>query len=185
VSTPTVATAGLMPAGGPGIPEQAIIRSWKAPVALGIFAVLYGLLLILAPRGGETTFRLSTEADVIQLPALVVPVAATTWLCLVLVVVLAALSAYFVRRWGRSPLWIVIVAIIAFVVGFLTWAAAGESITVVGLLAGSIALAVPLIYGGSRSSASSPRWSRGCSSGSCSPRSRSSTSSIRSSWASC
>lgn len=147
MSTPTVSTAGLMPAGGPGIPEQAIIRSWKAPIALGIFAVLYGLLLILAPRGGQTTFRLSTESDVIQLPALVVPVAATTWLCLVLVVVLAVLSAYFVRRWGRSPLWIVIVAIIAFVVGFLTWAAAGESITIVGLLAGSIALAVPLIYG--------------------------------------
>lgn len=146
MSAPTVSTAGLMP-GPSDLPEQAVIRSWKAPVALAVFSVLYGLLLVLAPRGGQTTFRLSTESDLIQLPQLVVSVAVTTWACFVLVVILSALSAYFVRAQGRSPLWIVIVAIIAFVVGFLTWAAAGESIPVVGLLAGSIALAVPLIYG--------------------------------------
>jgi ABC-type uncharacterized transport system permease subunit/general stress protein CsbA len=146
MTTPIVSTAGLMP-GDAELAERAVIRSWKAPIALGIFALLYGLLLALAPRGGETTFRLSTEADAIQLPALVVPVAATTWICFVLVVLLAAASAYFVRTSGRSPLWIVIVSIIAFVVGFLTWAAAGQAIPVVGLLAGSIGLAVPLIYG--------------------------------------
>lgn len=146
MTTPTVSTAGLMP-GDADLPERAVIRSWKTPIALAVFAVLYGLLLLFAPRGGDTTFRLSTEADAIQLPALVVPVAATTWACFILVVVLAAVSAYFVRASGRSPIWIIIVAIIAFVVGFLTWAAAGQAIPVVGLLAGSIGLAVPLIYG--------------------------------------
>jgi simple sugar transport system permease protein len=65
-----------MPGAG-DVPEQAVIRSWKTPIAVGIFALLYGLLLVLAPRGGTTTFRLSTEADVIQLPDLVVPVGPT------------------------------------------------------------------------------------------------------------
>jgi ABC-type uncharacterized transport system permease subunit/general stress protein CsbA len=146
MTTPTVSTAGLMPADSE-LAERAVIRSWKAPIAIGIFALLYGILLVLAPRGGETTFRLSTEADAIQLTDLVVPVTATTWVCFALVVLLALASAYFVRTSGRSPLWIVIVSIIAFVVGFLTWAAAGQAIPVVGLLAGSIGLAVPLIYG--------------------------------------
>ena len=146
MSTPTVSTAGLMP-GGSDSPEVAVIRSWKAPIALGVFAALYGLLLVLVPRGGVTTFRLSTDSDVIQLPELVVPVSLTTWIFFVLLVVLAAASAYFVRTWGRTPLWILIVYIVAFVVGFLSWAASQETIPVVGLLAGSIALAVPLIYG--------------------------------------
>ena len=119
MTTPTVSTAGLMP-GASDEPEQAVIRSWKTPVTIAIFAVLYALLLVLAPREGDTTFRLSTEADAIQLPALVVPVRATTWACFFIVVVLAGLSAYFVRSWGRSPLWIAILSIVTFVVGFLT-----------------------------------------------------------------
>ena len=80
--------------------------------------------MVLVPRGGVTTFRLSTDSDVIQLPELVVPVSLTTWIFFVLLVVLAAASAYFVRTWGRTPLWILIVYIVAFVVGFLSWAAA-------------------------------------------------------------
>jgi simple sugar transport system permease protein len=136
-----------MPAGRAEIPDSAVIRSWKAPIALVVFAVLYGLLLLLAPRGGETAFRLSTEADAIQLPELVVPVGLTTWVCFGILVVLAAVSAYFVRSSARTPLWVILLYIVVLVLGFLTWAAAGATIPVVGLLAGSIALAVPLIYG--------------------------------------
>ena len=49
-------------------PVKAEVRSWKAPIALAIFTVLYALLILAAPRGGETTFRISTQADAIQLP---------------------------------------------------------------------------------------------------------------------
>ena len=147
MSTPTVSTAGLMPAGGAERGDIAVIRSWKAPIGLAIFAALYGLLLLLAPRSGNTAFRLSTEADAIQLPELVVPVALMTWVCFAILVLLAAASAYFVRSSARTPLWIIIVYIVVLVLGFLTWAASGATIPVVGLLAGTIALAVPLIYG--------------------------------------
>jgi ABC-type uncharacterized transport system permease subunit len=147
MSVPTVSTAGLMPSGGAAPGDVAVIRSWKAPIGLAVFAALYGLLLLLAPRGGDTAFRLSTEADAIQLPELLVPVGLTTWLCFGILVVLAAVSAYFVRSAARTPLWVIIVYIIVLVLGFLTWAASGATIPVVGLLAGTIALAVPLIYG--------------------------------------
>jgi simple sugar transport system permease protein len=124
-----------------------LVRHWKAPVALGIFAVLYAILLLAAPRTGETTFRLSTQNDLIVLPDLVVPVMPTAWACFLLLALLAAASAVFVQRGGRSPLWIVVAYIIVFISGFLTWAAAGAAIPVAGLLAGALALSIPLIYG--------------------------------------
>ena len=129
------------------LPETTVIRSWKTPIALAVFVVLFAILLLAAPEPGESTFRLSTQADAIQLPELVMPVMATAWICLALMVVLTLVSVFFVRSFGRSPLWIVIVYILIFVFGFLTWAAAGAAIPVPGLLAGSLGLAVPLIYG--------------------------------------
>ncbi len=128
-------------------PETALIRNWKAPIALAIFAVLFAVLILAAPRDGETTFRLSTPAEAIQLPDLVLPVGPTTWVCFLIMAALTLASAFFVRRSGKSPLWVVIVYIFVFVVGFLTWAASGAAIPVTGLLAGSLALAIPLIYG--------------------------------------
>lgn len=146
MTAPHVSTAGLMPE-VPVTMEKTVVRSWKTPIALAIFAVLYGILILAAPRGGTTTFRLSTQADLIQLPDLQVPVGPTVWVCFVLLALLAGAAAYFVRAGGRSPLWVVIVYIVIFVVGFLTWAASGATIPIPGLLAGSLALAVPLIYG--------------------------------------
>ena len=132
---------------GAAAPETAVIRSWKAPIALAIFTVLFAILGLAAPRSGETTFRLSFDSDAIQLPAVVLPVIATVWVCVVLMALLAAAAAYFVRAGGRSPLWIIFVFVAVFVVGFLTWAASGATVPVPGLLAGTLTLAVPIIYG--------------------------------------
>ncbi|MFT4135042.1 ABC transporter permease [Microbacterium sp.] len=131
----------------PETPATTVVRSYKAPVALAAFAVLYALLLLLAPRTGQAGLRLSTDSDAIQLPVISLPVAATGWVCLVAMLVLVAVSLFFVRAQGHSPLWVIIAYILVAVVGFLAWAAAGATIPVVGLLAGAVALAVPLIYG--------------------------------------
>lgn len=128
-------------------PETTVIRSWKTPIALAVFTVLFGILLLAAPRSGMTTFQVSTAADALQLPSISAPVAATAWACLIVCVLLAAASAYFVHAFGRSPLWVVVVFIVVLVIGFLTWAAAGGTIPVAGLLAGALGLAIPLIYG--------------------------------------
>ena len=124
------------------------MRSWKAPIALAIFTVLYALLILAAPRGGETTFRISTQADAIQLPEITVSVAVTTWVVFGLLVLLTVFSAVLrARHTASTPLWLIAAYIIIAIVGFLTWAAAGETIPVAGLLAGAVALAIPLIYG--------------------------------------
>jgi len=146
VTAPHVDTAGLMPE-TPVTVEKAVLRSWKPPIALGIFALLFGILVFAAPRAGDTNFRLSTQADVIQLGDVAVPVFLTTLICFLLLALLAAASAYFVQRFARTPLWIIIAFVVVGVIGFLTWAAAGATIPVAGLLAGSLGLAVPLIYG--------------------------------------
>ncbi|WP_375384691.1 ABC transporter permease [uncultured Microbacterium sp.] len=128
-------------------PEKSEVRSWKAPIALVVFTVLYVLLILAVPRGGETTFRLSTDADALQLPAITLGVTVTTWTVFVLLALLTAAAAFFVRQFGTTPLWVVAAYIIIAIFGFLTWAAAGATIPVAGLLAGAVALAIPLIYG--------------------------------------
>lgn len=129
------------------VAEKAVIRSWKAPIALAIFTVLLGLLLVLAPRDGVTTFRLSRQNDAIQVPEIQAPVAIVTWSAFVLLALMTIAAAWLVRSRARVPLWLISVYIFIYVVAFLTWAAAGATIPITGLLAGALGLAVPLIYG--------------------------------------
>ncbi len=119
----------------------------KTPVLFG--ALTIGLLLIVALAGqsGDTTFRLATGTDFVKIAEITVPSTPTTWLMVILCALCTAWSArlYLSRR--TTPLWLVVVFSITWMIGFLTWAAAGATIPVVGLLAGSLALAVPLIFG--------------------------------------
>ncbi len=128
-------------------PLKAEVRSWKAPIALAVFTVLYALLILAVPRGGQTTFRVSTQADALQLPEIVAPVGAATWGVFVLLALLTLGAAFFVRQYRQTPLWLIAAYILIAIVGFLTWAASGATIPVAGLLAGAVGLAIPLIYG--------------------------------------
>ncbi|MFT4285900.1 MAG: ABC transporter permease [Protaetiibacter sp.] len=141
-------TATTPAAAAPIVHEKARVRSWKAPIALGVFA-LAGLLLAFAfPNTGETTFTLSTTADAIQLAPFVVPTQLTVAILAILLVLLALGAAAFVQLGsGRAPLWIAVVFAALFLFTFLTWAAAGKNIPVPGMLVGTLALSVPLIFG--------------------------------------
>jgi ABC-type uncharacterized transport system permease subunit len=127
--------------------EMAVIRSWKVPVALAVFTALLAILLLLAPRDGVTTFRISTGNDPIQVPEIAAPVGPVTWTAVVVLVLLTALSVFLVQTRARVSLWLVGVYIFVYVIAFLTWAGAGATIPVTGLLAGALGLAIPLIYG--------------------------------------
>lgn len=127
--------------------ETATIKSWKAPIAYAIFSVIAILLFVVNGRDGISRFRLSNEADVIQLPPIDNPARAT---CIVVVIILIAITAYatwLASRAKRVPLWLTIVFAVAFMWGFLAWAAAGETIPITGLLLGTVALSAPLIFG--------------------------------------
>ncbi|MGB0101802.1 MAG: ABC transporter permease, partial [Nocardioides sp.] len=119
----------------------------KAPILFGALTLGLLLIVLLAGESGDTTFRLAVGSDFVQLPEITVPSIPTTWLMVVLCAVCTAWSVRLFLGQRNSPLWLVVVFAVIWMVGFLTWAATGATIPVVGLLAGSLALAVPLVFG--------------------------------------
>lgn len=120
---------------------------WKAPILLGIITVVIAFLALFEGRGGDTTFRLATEADFFELPAVTVDSTVGTAIAAVLLLAMTGYSAFAASRRARTPLWLIGVFAVVAMTGFLSWAAAGETVPVVGLLSGAIALAVPLVFG--------------------------------------
>ncbi|WP_370260436.1 ABC transporter permease [Cryobacterium sp. TMT3-29-2] len=128
-------------------PEFENVKSWKAPIALGVFTVFAFVLLVVFGREGVSTMRLSTTSDLIQLPDLELPTRMTGIVISVLLLLIAGVSVWLVQSRRKVPIWLIAVFAVLFLIGFLVWAAAGESIPVPGLLFGSLSLAVPLIFG--------------------------------------
>lgn len=142
------APAPARAASSPIVHEKALIRSWKAPIALGVFALAGILLGFVFPNHGDTTFTLSTPSDAIQLAPVVVPTQLAVAVSSVLLVMLTLGAFAFVRFGsGRAPLWISIVFAVLFLFVFLTWVASGKTIPVPGMFVGTLALSVPLIFG--------------------------------------
>jgi ABC-type uncharacterized transport system permease subunit len=145
VTDPT--STGASPGPAATTDEVVTLVSRKTPVVLGVLTVGLALILLLQPESGETTLRLARETDFFQLPDLTLPTMPTAW---ALTIVCALLTGESVRRYlakKRTPMWLVAIYAIAWMTGFLVWAAVGETLPVVGLLAGSLALAVPLVFG--------------------------------------
>lgn len=131
----------------PVSPTVVTVVDRKAPVILSVLTVGMALVLLLAARTGDTTFRFGTRRDFFELPSLTVPATATAW---VLVVVMAALTTWswvLLSRSRPTPMWLVILFAVAAMTAFLTWAATGSTMPVVGLFGGAVALAVPLVFG--------------------------------------
>lgn len=118
----------------------------KATVLFGFLTAALALILLLAPQSGDTTFRLAMPSDFAQLPAVTVPATATGWVAVVIGALCTAASFALYQRRRNTPLWMVILFAVVWMIGFLAWAAAGGTLPVVGLLGGSLALAVPLVF---------------------------------------
>ncbi len=141
------AVTPAVPSSAPIVLEKAVVRNWKPPIALGIFAIAAFLILIVFGRAGTTTFRLSTDSDFIQLPAIPANVTVVSIVVTVVLVAIAIVSAFLSYRARKTPLWLIAIFAVLFLVGFLSWAAAGATIPVAGLLVGTVGLSVPLIFG--------------------------------------
>lgn len=107
-------------------------------IMLGVFAS--------TDRGTQATFVLNdARGQLFTLPDLVLPVLATV---IVLSAAVAAIAArQFTRGFGSRAVVIVGVVALLFVIAFLTWAAAGGQLSLVGLLRGSLARATPIALG--------------------------------------
>ncbi|PPG34634.1 ABC transporter permease [Rathayibacter sp. AY2B9] len=128
-------------------PDRVVIRSWKAPIAFGVFALLAVVLFVALGRDGTSSFRLAAGTDFFALPDIPFPTRGTGVVVAILLVALAVASAALTRAGRRIPLWLSAVFALVFLIGFLVWASAGAALPVSGLLLGTVGLATPLIFG--------------------------------------
>jgi general nucleoside transport system permease protein len=126
---------------------RAVVKSWKVPIALAVFAAISTLLFWGFAREGVSTFQLSTSSDAIQLPNLTVPTRATGVVISVILIAMAVWAVILVRRAIKVPLWFISLFAVLFLVVFLAWVSAGDTLPVPGLLVGTVALSAPLIFG--------------------------------------
>ncbi len=144
MSTMTPTAVPALPAQGRGLETT---RSWKAAIGYGVFTVIALLLFGVAHRPGTATFRLSSKGDFFALPNLPLPSTATGVVVIVLLALATVYAVVETRAFRRVRLWVTALFAIVFVVGFLAWAVAGDSITIPGMLVGALGLSVPLVFG--------------------------------------
>lgn len=135
------------PTGAPGEGPDAGRRSRRAPVAFAVLTVLGLLFFVLLPDGGTTTFALATRDDWVQVPDLALP---SRWAALALLLGCAVLTGLAFARTGagrRTPAWTVAVFGLLYVLAFLVWTVTDARVSLTGLLAGTLLLSVPLVFG--------------------------------------
>ncbi len=135
-------------AASPAQPSVVRPRSWRAPALMWPLALgaLVGFGLG-TPPDARARFRLSAPADVVQLPTLDLPARPTAIALSVVALLIAAWVTRLVLQRRRTAVAWSIGFGAAVVSAFLVWAVAGEEISLVSLLQGSLFLAVPLVFG--------------------------------------
>ncbi|MDQ0733948.1 ABC transporter permease [Arthrobacter agilis] len=126
------------------------VRSWKNPIILSVVALFALLVFALGAPGNDVTFRLSEENDPIVLPSIVVSAPVIGWIAALAMLALAVLAILRTRSAQKTPTWVPAVFAVLFLIAFLTWvvgSARTPNVALYGLLAGSVTLAVPLIFG--------------------------------------
>ena len=72
-------------------PEQDVVRHWNTPIVFAVFTLISLLLFTLNASGKSATFRISTEADAVQIPDIVAPTVPVGW---IITLLLAALTVF-------------------------------------------------------------------------------------------
>jgi simple sugar transport system permease protein len=143
-TTETPATPA--PAEEIALPEVHVVDR-KAPIIFAVLTIALAITLLLGAQDGDTSFRLAAANDFVELPTLTVPSTATAWILVLVCAAISALSIWWLLQRKNTTIWLVIAFAVGWMAAFLTWAAAGGSVPVVGLLGGAVALAVPLVFG--------------------------------------
>ena len=132
-------------------PSEAVERvpvSWKATVWLSVFAAVALLALGLGADAGQTsTFALSLPGDEVQLDPITVDSRVAALALSLVCVAIAVASALLTRSRRPTPVWAIGLFGLAWVLAFLVWAITGATISLTGLLSGSLLLAVPIAFG--------------------------------------
>lgn len=144
-------TATTAPPSGAAARTTADVRPpLKVPVTLSVLALVALVFFGLLGPGRTAEMRVSDPGDAIVLPAILIPGQAGGIVMGILLLAAAAYSVYLWTQGLRSPRWLPIAFAMVFVFALLVWIVAGArqpSISLAGLIAGSVTLAVPLVFG--------------------------------------
>jgi ABC-type uncharacterized transport system permease subunit len=124
--------------------------TWKLPVTLLVLATVGFIFFGLLGPQGTAKFGVSSGGDFFQLPAIEVPAFLSGIALSVILLGLAGYSAFLKSKDVRTPGWVPAAFTVVFVVAFLIWVVGGArtpSISLAGLIAGSVTLAVPIVFG--------------------------------------
>jgi ABC-type uncharacterized transport system permease subunit len=155
----TTATSPLPGKGEPGTPQSATDNAhaisakpvtWKVPVLLTVLGVAAFVFFGIMGPNQTARFGISSSGDFFQLPAIEVPAFLGGIILSVLMLGLAGYAVYLKTKDQAPPRWLPVTFIVLFVVAFLIWVVGGAgtpSISLAGLIAGSVTLAVPLVFG--------------------------------------
>lgn len=124
-------------------------RDWKFPVVYGVLAFITLVGFGLAAEGGRNaTFQLGQQGDFFHIPNITVNAKVTGIVFGLLLAVLAGLSFWGQLKRVKIGNWLPVAVGALFVIAFLAWSGAGSGvIPATSLLAGALALSVPLIFG--------------------------------------
>ena len=122
-------------------------QSKKTPIALALLTFLT-VLIVPAVAGDDIEIQIATKTDLFPIPNLVFAAQGFVIFLAVLMLGLAVWSFYLtLAKNQKTPLIATVVFGVGFVSSVLVWLFAGATMTLTTLLAGSLALAVPLIFG--------------------------------------
>lgn len=152
----TAATAALEPAedgrstAAAGEVVGVGVTSRRTPVVLALLSAVALVLFGLNAPDNRVGFRVSEAGDLFRVPDLVVDGVLWGWLTVAVLVGLTVLAFARAGAGAHVPRWAVLVFGFFFVAGFLVWVVGSSrtpDVSLSGLLAGSVALAIPLIFG--------------------------------------
>jgi Uncharacterized ABC-type transport system, permease component len=141
--TPTTRSAGVASLKA----VVAATKSWRLPTVYTFISVISVVLFVFLRREGTSTFSFGTGTDFVQLPTIAVPAVAAGLVVSVIAILITVASFLLVSKGRALPLWLGAVFALVVLFGFITWSIVGGTIPIAGLLAGALALSVPLIFG--------------------------------------
>lgn len=124
--------------------------TWKVPVLLSVLGILAVIFFGVLGPNQTAGFGLSSAGDFFQLPAVEVPAFLAGIILSILMLGLAGYTVYLKTKDRTAPRWVPVTFAVLFVAAFLIWVVGGArtpSISLAGLIAGSVTLAVPLVFG--------------------------------------
>ena len=128
--------------------EEVTRRSWNVPVTLGVLGLVAFVFFGLGADGGTTsTFDITTRAELVDVAPVGLPTRITTLVLSLACLALAGVATARVAGRRRIPLPVPLGFAALWLVAFLVWAVEGKQISFTGLLAGTLLLSVPLVFG--------------------------------------